>query len=49
MRVLIILASLILYSSAQLEQFKSEGIDEVLEKAPAAGLTVSFHTIKILQ
>ena len=48
MRVLIILASLILYSSAQLDQFKSEGIVEVLEKAPAAGLTVSFHKIQIL-
>ena len=41
MRVLIILSALVLYSSAQLEKFQSEGIVEVLGKAPASGLTVS--------
>ena len=41
MRALIIL-SLVLFSSAQLEKFQSEGIVEVLGKAPASGLTVSF-------
>ena len=46
MRALIILTFL-LYANAQLEKFQSEGIVEVLSKAPTLGLTVRLEIYKI--